>query len=116
MDKTKNNIDPICSLLWLLLHLSMMHWHWLGYVGDAIIIACFHVGLFYNGTGGSLTCYDITQEFIECADPTGCGLGGDSLSWDFQVHNLTNDISSSTLAARSWFVCRLAPVRGRLVV
>ena len=57
-----------------------------------------HVGLFYNGTNGSLTCYDIAKEFIECADPTGCGLGSDSLSWDFQVRDVANDICPSTLA------------------
>ena len=42
-------------------------------------------GLFYNGTGGNLTCYDIEEEFIECADPTGCGVGPDAMAWDFQV-------------------------------
>eukprot|EP00731_Ephydatia_muelleri_P033891 Em0041g4a len=42
-------------------------------------------GLFYNGTGGTLKCFNITDEFIECADPTGCGLGPDSLSWDYQA-------------------------------
>ena len=42
-------------------------------------------GLFYNGTGGSLKCFDIEKEYIECADPTGCGLGPSSLAWDYQV-------------------------------
>lgn len=42
-------------------------------------------GLLYNGTKGTLSCYDIDKEFIECADPTGCGLGLDSLSWDYQA-------------------------------
>ena len=42
-------------------------------------------GLFYNGTGGTLTCFDIDTEFIQCADPTGCGLGPALLAWDFQV-------------------------------
>jgi dipeptidyl-peptidase-2 len=43
------------------------------------------VGLFYNGTGGALECYDTKNEFIECADQTGCGLGPDGTSWDYQV-------------------------------
>jgi dipeptidyl-peptidase-2 len=42
-------------------------------------------GLFYNGTTGHLTCFNITSEFIECADPTGCGTGPTSLSWDYQA-------------------------------
>lgn len=28
-------------------------------------------GLFYNGTNGNLTCYDIKTEFVFCADQTG---------------------------------------------
>lgn len=42
-------------------------------------------GLFYNGTGGSLTCFDTKTEFVECADQTGCGLGSDGTAWDYQV-------------------------------
>ena len=44
-----------------------------------------HPGLFYNGTTGQLACFNTTEEFIECADPTGCGTGPDSLAWDYQV-------------------------------
>ena len=116
VDETEGNIDSFYSPLWLLLHLSVVYWYWLGCIGYVVMIALFYVGLFYNGTGGSLTCYDITKEFIECADPTGCGLGSNSLSWDFQVHKLTNEICPSTSAAGIWFVCRLASIRGRLVV
>lgn len=47
--------------------------------------AFFFEGLFYNGTGGSLPCYDTKSEFIECADYTGCGLGDDGTAWDYQV-------------------------------
>ncbi|XP_048773904.2 dipeptidyl peptidase 2-like isoform X1 [Ostrea edulis] len=39
--------------------------------------------IFYNGTARS--CFDIWSDFIECADPTGCGLGLDSMAWDFQA-------------------------------
>jgi dipeptidyl-peptidase-2 len=42
-------------------------------------------GLFYNGTTGHLSCFNITSEFVECADPTGCGTGPASFSWDFQA-------------------------------
>ena len=41
--------------------------------------------LVYNGTNGALTCLDPDTEYIESADPTGCGLGPDSLAWDYQV-------------------------------
>ena len=33
----------------------------------------------------SLKCFDIMKEFIECADPTGCGLGNDAKAWNYQV-------------------------------
>ena len=42
-------------------------------------------GLFYNGTGGTLDCFDIYSEFVFCADQTGCGTGPDGMSWDYQV-------------------------------
>eukprot|EP01121_Diplochlamys_sp_Union-15-3_P013991 TRINITY_DN4423_c0_g1_i2.p1 TRINITY_DN4423_c0_g1~~TRINITY_DN4423_c0_g1_i2.p1 ORF type:complete len:338 (-),score=41.34 TRINITY_DN4423_c0_g1_i2:79-1092(-) len=30
-------------------------------------------GLFYNGTSGNLTCFDIAEEFVPCSDQTGLG-------------------------------------------
>ena len=43
-------------------------------------------GLFYNGTSNNtLTCFDPFTEYISCADPTGCGLGPNSLAWDYQA-------------------------------
>ncbi|XP_064395682.1 dipeptidyl peptidase 2-like [Halichondria panicea] len=42
-------------------------------------------GLFYNGTAGRLPCNNIETQFIECADPTGCGTGPAATSWDYQA-------------------------------
>jgi dipeptidyl-peptidase-2 len=41
--------------------------------------------LMYNGTSGTLTCFDIESEFIECADQSGCGTGASGHAWDFQA-------------------------------
>lgn len=42
-------------------------------------------GIVYNSTG-LLTCFDLYSLYVQCADPTGCGLGFNSLAWDYQVH------------------------------
>ena len=42
-------------------------------------------GLMYNGTSGTLSCFDIEAEFVECADQSGCGTGPAGTAWDYQV-------------------------------
>ena len=41
------------------------------------------IGIFYNGNNGK--CFDIRQEYVQCADPTGCGTGNTAKAWDYQV-------------------------------
>ncbi|KAJ8300898.1 hypothetical protein KUTeg_022417 [Tegillarca granosa] len=52
-------------------------------------------GLFYNGTDGKLKCFDIFTDFVECADPTGCGVGPTSWAWDFQACTEVSLVSGS---------------------
>jgi dipeptidyl-peptidase-2 len=44
------------------------------------------LGIFYPmDQSPSGPCHNITADFIECADPTGCGVGPNALAWDYQV-------------------------------
>ena len=62
-------------------------------------------GLFYNGTSlsnlRSVPCFDIMEEFIDCADPTGCGLGNDAKAWNYQVRTFhLDDIAKVVVQGR----------------
>jgi len=59
------------------------------------------VGIFYNGTS-NLPCFNISAEFFQCADASGCGGSRDdpdALSWDYEacteiIHNIgTNGLT-----------------------
>lgn len=41
-------------------------------------------GILYNSTG-ELKCFDLYTLYVECADPSGCGLGFNSFAWDYQA-------------------------------
>lgn len=49
-------------------------------------------GIVYNSTGEQ-TCFDLYSLYVECADPTGCGLGFNSYAWDYQVLNFDIGLS-----------------------
>ena len=53
---------------------------------DEMVALAEAVGFYYNASySNQLTCYNLTEEYIECADQTGCGLGSDSTSWNYQM-------------------------------
>jgi hypothetical protein len=37
------------------------------------------------GFDGAQKCHDIQSEYVECGDPTGCGVGPANYAWDYQV-------------------------------
>ncbi|XP_061529140.1 dipeptidyl peptidase 2 isoform X2 [Phycodurus eques] len=52
--------------------------------GDLLANLRDTAAIVYNSTG-LLTCFDLYSLYVECADPTGCGLGFDSVAWDYQA-------------------------------
>ena len=40
-------------------------------------------GIFYNGNSGK--CFNIFEEYVQCADPTGCGTGNAAKAYSYQV-------------------------------
>lgn len=46
-------------------------------------------GMVYNSSG-ELGCFDLYGLYVQCADPTGCGRGSNSLAWDYQVLHPVN--------------------------
>nr|KAG5712112.1 hypothetical protein BaRGS_020838 [Batillaria attramentaria] len=43
-------------------------------------------GMFYpKDTSQTPPCFNMMADFIECADPTGCGTGPNALAWDYQA-------------------------------
>ncbi|PAA80754.1 hypothetical protein BOX15_Mlig022232g3 [Macrostomum lignano] len=51
--------------------------------GDSVSALKAAVEFVYQLPAGQ--CHDIYQEYVFCADPTGCGTGPESLAWDFQA-------------------------------
>ena len=79
----------------------------------AMIALAKGAGMYYNASmDDSLTCFNLTNEFIECADQTGCGLGNDAISWDYQmctdiVYQVNTNNISDMFPPRIWEIQNL---------
>jgi dipeptidyl-peptidase-2 len=80
---------------------------------DVLVGLAAAAGLLFNNTG-SLSCYNTTAEFVECADQTGCGLGPAGMSWDYLCctetvyYPSTNNVTDM-FPPRVWDSSRLEP-------
>ena len=63
---------------------ALLNCHKCSWVMQTKFDANLSAAIFYNGTAHS--CFDIWRDFVECADPTGCGTGLASMAWDYQVY------------------------------
>lgn len=43
---------------------------------------------------GNPSCHDLRTEYVECADPTGCGVGHNGQAWGYQVRHGLNKLPS----------------------
>ncbi|XP_021378734.1 dipeptidyl peptidase 2-like [Mizuhopecten yessoensis] len=50
---------------------------------DVILGLAKAADILYNSI--PVKCHDIFKEYVECADPSGCGQGPDSIAWDYQA-------------------------------
>lgn len=72
-------------------------------------------GILYNSTG-KLSCFNLTEEFFICSDPSGCGGNREdinALSWDYQactemIHNIGTNGQTDMFPVHPWTVQGLA--------
>jgi len=72
------------------------------------------IGVWYNGT--NIPCFNITAEFFQCADASGCGGSRDdpsALSWDYQactevIHNIGTNGLTDMFPPAPWNIDQLS--------